>query len=59
MSTRWSPFAKGVVVVALLLATVWLLGEFNALLRPLITALILAYLLNLPVTMLILSLIHI
>ncbi len=53
MSTRWSPFAKGVVVVALLLATVWLLGEFNALLRPLITALILAYLLNLPVTMLI------
>ena len=53
MSTRWSPFAKGVVVVALLLAAVWLLGEFNALLRPLITALILAYLLNLPVTMLI------
>ena len=34
MSTRWSPFAKGVVVVALLLAAVWLLGEFNALLRP-------------------------
>ncbi len=53
MSTRWSPFTKGVVVVALLLAGAWLLGEFNALLRPLITALIIAYLLNLPVTVLI------
>jgi predicted PurR-regulated permease PerM/phosphoglycolate phosphatase-like HAD superfamily hydrolase len=51
-STRWSPFAKGVVVVALLLAAVWLLGRFDALLRPLITALIVAYLLNLPVTLL-------
>ena len=52
MSTRWSPFTKGVVVVALLLSAVWLLGKFDALVRPFITALILAYILNLPVTQL-------
>ena len=49
MSARWSPFTKGVVVVALLLLAAWLLNRFNALLAPLVTALLVAYLLSLPV----------
>lgn len=52
MSVRWSPFTKGLIIVALLLSSAWLLGRFDALLAPLITALLAAYLLNLPVTLL-------
>lgn len=53
MSVRWSTLTKGIVIVGLLLAGVWLLSRFHALLAPLITALLVAYLLNLPVNLLI------
>ncbi len=53
MSVRWSALTKGIVIVGLLLAGVWLLSRFHALLAPLITALLVAYLLNLPVNLLI------
>ncbi|MEA3337527.1 MAG: AI-2E family transporter [Chloroflexota bacterium] len=53
MTVRWSSFTKGVMVVGLLLAGVWLLNRFNALIAPTITALLVAYLLNLPVNLLI------
>lgn len=53
MSVRWSAFTKGIVIVGLLLISVWLMGSFSALLAPLITALLVAYLLNLPVNILI------
>lgn len=52
MSTKWSAFTKSVVTVILLIAAAWLLVRFDALLAPLVIALLLAYLLNRPVNML-------
>jgi len=50
MSSRWSPLTKGIVIVGALIATVWVLFRFSAVLPPLIVALILAYILNLPIS---------
>lgn len=53
MTVRWSPFTKGVVVVALLLLAVWLAGKFAELLAPLAITFLVAYILNLPVNQLV------
>lgn len=53
MTVRWSPFTKGVVVVALLLLAVWLAGKFADLLAPLAITFLVAYILNLPVNRLV------
>lgn len=49
MSARWSPFTKGVIIVGLMLFGIWLLDRFHALVGPLVTTALVAYLLNLPV----------
>jgi predicted PurR-regulated permease PerM/phosphoglycolate phosphatase-like HAD superfamily hydrolase len=49
MNTRWSPFVKQLVVVAGLLACVWLVFRVRVLLGPLVLALLLAYLASYPV----------
>lgn len=53
MSVRWSPFTKGVATVGLLLFGAWLLNRFHALLAPLVTTALVAYVLNLPVGLLV------
>ena len=50
MDTRWSPLTKGIVIVGSLIGVVWVLFRFSRLLPPLIVALMLAYLVNLPVS---------
>ena len=50
MSSRWSPLTKGIVIVGALIATVWVLFRFSSVLPPLIVALILAYILSLPIS---------
>jgi HAD superfamily hydrolase (TIGR01549 family) len=52
MTARWSTFTKAAVVGGLLLVGVWLLSQFHALVGPVVTALLLAYVLNLPVGLL-------
>ena len=49
MSNRWSPFVKQLIVVILLLGTVWLLAQVHAIIPPVIIALLLAYIVSLPV----------
>jgi HAD superfamily hydrolase (TIGR01549 family) len=49
MNGRWSPFTKQIIVVGSLVASVWLLSRVSVLLMPLILALLLAYLVSLPV----------
>lgn len=49
MSVRWSSLTKGIVVVGLLVLGLWLLNRFNALIAPVVVALLLAYILNRPV----------
>lgn len=49
MNGRWSPFTKQVIVVGSLIAIVWLLWRVEVLLTPLVMALLLAYLVSLPV----------
>lgn len=48
MSTRWSPFVKQLVVIALLIAGVWLVARVQAVLAPLVLALLLAYIVSQP-----------
>jgi len=50
MDTRWSPLTKAIIIVGSLIATVWVLFRFSRLLPPLIVAIMLAYLVNLPVS---------
>ncbi len=50
MSNRWSPFVKQLVVVVLLLGTVWLLAQVHVIIAPIIIALLLAYIVSLPVS---------
>mgnify|MGYP001039595287 CR=1 FL=1 len=50
MSTRWSPLTKGIIVVSSVIATVWVLFRFSRLLSPVIVAIMLAYVVNLPVS---------
>ena len=50
MDTRWSPLTKGIVIVGSLIAAVWVFFRFSRLLPPLIVAIMLAYLVNLPVS---------
>lgn len=50
MNTRWSPLTKGIVIVSSLIIAVWMLFRFSRLLPPLIVAIMLAYLVNLPVS---------
>jgi predicted PurR-regulated permease PerM len=47
--TRWTPFVKQLVVVALLIATVFLLFRVSVIVTPLIIALFLAYLVSVPI----------
>ena len=49
MSNRWSPFVKQLIVVILLLGTVWLLAQVHVIIAPIIIALLLAYIVSLPV----------
>ena len=49
MSNRWSPSVKLLIVVILLLGTVWLLAQVHVIIAPIIIALLLAYLVSLPV----------
>ncbi len=49
MNTRWSPFFKQLVTVTLLIGAVWLLVRARQLIPPVIIALLLAYLVSLPV----------
>ncbi len=48
MSTRWSPFVKQLVIIILLIAGVWLLTRVQAVLAPLVLALLLAYIVSQP-----------
>lgn len=48
MSTRWSPFVKQLVIIILLIVGVWLLARVQAVLAPLVLALLLAYIVSLP-----------
>ena len=50
MNTRWSPLTKGIIVVSSVIATVWMLFRFSRLLSPVIVAIMLAYVVNLPVS---------
>ena len=47
--TRWTPFVKQLVTVALLIAVVFLLFRINVIIAPLIIAFFLAYLVSIPV----------
>jgi HAD superfamily hydrolase (TIGR01549 family) len=49
MSNRWSPFVKQLIVVILLFGTVWLLAQVHVIIAPIIIALLLAYIVSLPV----------
>ena len=49
MSNRWSPSVKLLAVVILLLGTVWLLAQVHVIIAPVIIALLLAYIVSLPV----------
>ena len=49
MSNRWSPFVKQLIVVIVLLGTVWLLAQVQVIIAPIIIALLLAYIVSLPV----------
>ena len=48
MTTRWSPFVKQLVVIGLLVAGVWLVTRVQAVLVPLVLALLLAYIVSQP-----------
>jgi len=47
--TRWSPFTKQLVLIALLIGTVYLLFRAAVIIPPLIIALVLAYMISVPV----------
>lgn len=47
--TRWNPFFKQLVIVVALIGTVWFLFRARVILAPLVIALLLAYLVSLPV----------
>jgi HAD superfamily hydrolase (TIGR01549 family) len=49
MSNRWSPSVKLLIVVILLLGTVWLVARVHVIIAPIIIALLLAYVVSLPV----------
>jgi HAD superfamily hydrolase (TIGR01549 family) len=49
MSVRWSPFFKQLMMIGMLIAAVWLLFRVRVILTPFILALLLAYLVSLPV----------
>ncbi len=49
MSNRWSPFVKQLIVVILLFGTVWLLAQIHVIIPPVIIALLLAYIVSVPV----------
>jgi len=49
MSNRWSPFVKQLIVVILILGAVWLLAQVHVIITPIIIALLLAYIVSLPV----------
>ena len=47
--TRWSPFIKQVITVALLVGVAFLLFRVSVLIGPVILALLLAYVVSLPI----------
>jgi len=49
MGNRWSPFVKQLVVIGLLVGVVWLVARVRVLIAPVIIALLLAYLVSMPV----------
>jgi len=53
MNSRWSPFAKQIVIVSTVIAAVWLLFRIHLLLTPLVLAFLLAYLISFPVNWLV------
>lgn len=49
MKNRWNPFLKQLVIVVSLIAAVWLIYRLRVMIAPLVLALLLAYLVSLPV----------
>ena len=49
MRNRWNPFVKQLVVIGLLVGGIWLLARVRVIIAPVIIALLLAYLVSLPV----------
>jgi HAD superfamily hydrolase (TIGR01549 family) len=50
MSSRWSPFVKQLIVIVLLLGSVWLVARVHVIIALIVIALLLAYLVSLPVS---------
>lgn len=49
MTSRWSPFVKQLVIIGIFAVLIWLLSRLWVLLGPIVLALLLAYLVSLPV----------
>lgn len=49
MNNRWSPFVKQLIIIGLLLGSVWLMTQVRVLIAPVVIALLLAYLVSVPV----------